>query len=530
VRDLGADLQTSRSWKCVTVRIIIAVFLMMAAFNYSIIRPVTDGFHEGEYLGALWTIRTYLSGVTTFPLLVHGPMDYIPSLFASRLSSDQAIIVLTRAINTGIAGLTWILFFDVLLKLLRWNEFRFAAGLASLALFFMMIAIVPVDVVERQQMFLAIRDLFLVAALWCTLRGLSTSSSQTRSVMLLLAGATLAASLYWAYDRFLAAIAFGGGLVLVLLLQRAWRQATALVVGGIAGLLLIPFVAPTGNLDENFANLIYWLKYSSEVWHISVRNRAPAVPTALAMVSLLLIFAKAWFHDRSKRDNNLALAFIAGLLALQAFFLLKYFNLPRQPNNYYFVWPFVLLLAAQTLQWPLLRKVDEMMRDLWATTRAGGVRQQLGFAALTVSLAVIVTNNMAVASATSLRALVRPPADTELMPTAIVELARDISPSTDGCVLLWSNEGIFATALRRPFCTRYMYPVYVSAEQEADLLRQIRAAPPAVVTFGTPSWSMNIYGRTMQQRLPAVDRYLRENYEFSERGGYAAGERRSPQR
>ncbi len=52
------------------------------------------------------------------------------------------------------------------------------------------------------------------------------------------------------------------------------------------------------------------------------------------------------------------------------------------------------------------------------------------------------------------------------------------------------------------------------------------AAPPAIVVFDTPFWSMNIYGRTMRDRLPAVDRYLRTNYQMFVRDGYAMGVRK----
>lgn len=386
---------------------------MMAAFNYSITRPITDSFHEGEYLGGLWTIRSYLSGTTPFPLLVHGPMDFLPAMLAGAQSHDQAIIVLTRAINTGVAGITWILFFDVLLKLLLRNEHRLAAGLLSVALFIGMIAIIPADVVERQQAFLAIRDLFLMAALWCTLTGLSARSPQRRHLLLLLGGVAAAASLYWAYDRFLATVAFGCPLILALLLQRAWKPAATLIVGGVAGLFVIPLIAPTGTLAKNAANLTYWLTFSGEVWHISILVRMPAIPTAIAMIVLLMIFAKMWMAEWKEQRTDLSLSFVAGLLGLQAFFLIKYFNLPRQPNNYYFVWPFVLLLAGLTLRSPLLGRINDMLRDFWTAIHAGGARQRVGLAPVTLSLVAIISNNMAFASLMNLRALVRPPCGRE---------------------------------------------------------------------------------------------------------------------
>lgn len=522
---LEAVLQIPQLWKILAMRVAVAGVLMLAAFNYFIMRPVTDGFHEGEYLGALWTMRSYFAGGTSFPLLVHGPMDFIPVLLAGALSDDQSTIILTRAINTLIAGFTWIVTLDILLTLLRRNDYRAAAGTVSVAMFLGMIAIIPADPVERQQTFLAIRDLFLVIGMWCTLRGLSLRLSLARHLLMILGGVAAAASLYWAYDRFLASVAFCGGLVLILLFQRAWAPIIMLIAGGIAGLLVIPIVAPTGGLTENFANLSYWLKYSGEVWHLSYLTRIPSLPTAIAMMALLIIFAKVWFEERRTRYNDAIAPFIAGLFALQFFFLLKYLNLPRQPNNYYFVWPFVLMLAGQTLRWPVWRAIDEALRAAWAAIVKKGLRQQIGLIAITLSLVVIVTNNMAYASLLNLRALVRPPLDADLLPPSVANATRGMTSRNGGCVLLWSNEGVFATALQKPFCTKYMYAVYASANHEADLLRQIQAKPPEIVILNSPFWSMEIYGRAMKQRLPAVDRFLRTHYRFSVRDGYAIGVR-----
>jgi hypothetical protein len=245
------------------------------------------------------------------------------------------------------------------------------------------------------------------------------------------------------------------------------------------------------------------------------------------MIVLLIFFIVAWCSEYKRDRSDAKLAFLAGVLALQAFFLLKYINLPRQPNNYYFVWPFVVLVAGLPMKWIILRRVDDSILDIRNAIVARSGRQRVALAMVAVSLLVIVTNNMATASLMNLRALVRPPADTDLLPTAVQAASRNLSVPGGGCVLLWSNEGVFATALRRPFCTRYMYPVYAAASREDELLEQLASAPPAIVIFDTPFWSMNIYGRSMRQRLPAVDRYLRSHYQFTRRDGYMVGVYRS---
>jgi hypothetical protein len=516
-------LKISLFSRTMVIRAGIAILLILSAFNYNIVSPVTDGFHEGEYLGTLWTMRMYFAGSVPFPLLVHGPMDFIPALWAGTIAGDGSIIALTRTINTLFAGLTWVLFFDAILVSLRQNEHRYAAGAVCFLLFLGMTAIIPADVVERQQAFLAIRDIFLVASLWCLVRGFSAGSAIGRYGFVIASGAAAAASLFWAYDRFLAAIAFGGGVVLVLLVKRAWKPILALLSGGLATLLILPLIAPVGTLADNASNLLYWVRHSGEVWRMSYLARVPAIPTAAAMMVLLLVFAKAWYDEKRQERDDLTLAFVAGLLALQAFFLLKYLNLPRSPNNYYFVWPFILIVSTLTIRWRASRPIDNGLRSGCSALAEIGPLKQKGLILATSCLLVIVCSNMIWASISNLRALLRLPTDAELLPAAVVNASRDPALARNGCVLLWSNEGIFATALRRPFCTDYMYPVYASHADEDKLVRQIAARPPALVIMDSKFWSMHIYDRSMHERLPAAERVLTGRYVLLPRGGYKIG-------
>lgn len=505
------------------VRAAVICITLMAAFHYNISAPVTDGFHEGEYLGTLWTMRSYFAGGTAFPLLVHGPMDFIPVLLAGAISNDQSTIVLTRGINSFLGGVTWVLFLSSIWMALKWNGNRFVTGVFSFLMFLGMIIIIPSDAVERQQAFLGIRDLFLVACIWFVISGFSTQSTFRRSMFIFLGGVAAASSLYWAYDRFLAAVAFSGAVMLVLVYQRAWKSALALAAGAIVGLVLMPYLVPTGSFTENFGNLIYWIKLSSDVWYLPYFSRITAIPTALGMIVLLAVFTQRWFSQSSKQPRNSSTALVAGLLALQLFFLLKYFNLPRQPNNYYFVWPFVLLASAVTLDWPSLRLIDRGLNEAWQKVSSQPLFKLRSVGLVGLAFTAIVTNNMLTTSGFNVRALVKPANDQDLLPADVRAVKQQLAMTETGCVLLWSNEGVFSTAFQRPFCTKYMYSVYAAKSHEDDLLNQIIKSDPEMVVFDSPFWSMKIYDRSMQQRLPAVDQYLRSKYEFRNIGKYTVG-------
>lgn len=506
------------------LRIVSMLALLLSAFNYNLLAPVVDGFHEGEYLGSLWSIHSYLEQTAPFPLLVHGPMDFIPALAAEAIGQGDTLIASTRLLNTLFAAAAWILFFDLILVCLKRLEGRKIYGTLALVLFALMIAVTPKDVVERQQAFLAIRDFFLVGMLWIFARGSTVSRPIPRMLSMALAGAVGALSLFWAYDRSLAAAAFLIGAILAMAVQRNWRDPAALILGAAVALSVTPLIAPVGSVTENLGNLLYWIRYSSEVWHIAVTPRALALPTALAMAVLLAIFSNAAFDRFRASPRDLVVPLIAGLLALQAFFLLKYVNLPRLNNNYYFVWPFVLLVCLTPIGLPYVLTVDAAVRSALSKLQTVeiGRRGRMTLVAAALSLAVIASNNMFTAAVVNAYRFLAPPSNESLLPAAVQNLEERLEAPA-GCVLLWSNEGIIANALERPICTRYVYPVYVSRAHESELLAEIVRNPPAVVVFDSPFWSMSIYGRSMRDRLPAVYTYLRTNYEMVEHQGYVFG-------
>ena len=86
------------------------------ALSTWITNPISDSnylFHEGEYVGLLHHMLAFYNNSIEFPLLIHGAMDYIPSIAASSIYGDNHVIVGTRAINTILVWLCWILFFDL---------------------------------------------------------------------------------------------------------------------------------------------------------------------------------------------------------------------------------------------------------------------------------------------------------------------------------------------------------------------------------------------------------------------------------
>ncbi len=150
-----------------------AVFCVLAgfvAFSTQISHSIVDSlylFHEGEYVGLLWNMRSYLNGQVAFPLLIHGCMDYLPSMIAQYIYGDDRIIVGTRAINTVIVWVCWVLFLDICYQLTsKSNQRLFWMSVATI-LFLIISPKLNTQALMVQEAFINVRDLFLVITVWC---------------------------------------------------------------------------------------------------------------------------------------------------------------------------------------------------------------------------------------------------------------------------------------------------------------------------------------------------------------------------
>jgi hypothetical protein len=84
------------------------------------------------------------------------------------------------------------------------------------------------------------------------------------------------------------------------------------------------------------------------------------------------------------------------------------------------------------------------------------------------------------------------------------------------CIFDMSNNGIINALAKLPTCTEFIYPVYASPKHESIMLDQLRVASPPIVVYTSTYWSYSIDGRSMAQRFPNLDKYLRVHYPFEE--------------
>lgn len=520
-RTAGEPLTLRRAKRWLAVVAVVLVPLALA-FNVWIDMALVDGFHEGEYLTNGPKMRAYYAGLTAFPVLIHGAMDFLPALAAERIAGLDRVIVWTRFINTACVAMCWVLWMRVPHWLLRDKTRRPAWYLVHALLFGWMAISAGTDPVAKQQAFLGTRDVFLVVmvalAAWA-----STIVRPGRAALVYVAtGAAAAACLYWSYDRGVIAFACVVLIIASLVLMKKFGQASGLAAGYCIVLAVVSACGWAGTLGENVHNVQYWLRYSSDVWRLTLRNNIYALPgVAGTAVFALVVLGAAVLQLARRQLGNLA-PLATALVAAQLVFLSKMSQLAPFPNSYYTVWPALLLLLIVSPRWPAIDAIaagvaafGERWNNVWAVSR-GATLQRVALAGLVLMFAA----NTIGGSVILAKKLAKPPEDRWLI-TAHRFGMDDVDLRGASCIFQWANEGIFAFVAGKPFCTSYGYAVYIAKHEEAGVLEEMRRNPPPLIVYDNHSWTMHIYYRTMKERLPAIDRFIQENYDIkSSAAGY----------
>ncbi|MBC3869478.1 hypothetical protein [Undibacterium oligocarboniphilum] len=506
--------------------IFVFVFILFPiglAFDVNLTKPLTDGFHEGEYIGNLHAIRSYYSGISVFPMLIHGAMDYLPSILASVIASDSHLLIWTRFLNILAVALCWVLYIDLSRIMLREQSEKIVWGLLFYVLFLWMAIATGDDPLKKQQAFLGTRDLFLLLSLWVGARALYCRSVSSAYFHMIASGAFAAMSFYWSYDRGILSAIWVIIYAVTLLFQRNGASAFAIALGYIATLVIVSQSTIFGSLLDNYHNIVYWLKNTQDVWFLAFKYKLPALPGALAMLifSLVVIFHAIIKSTHQGKQRLLPIAL--GLIFIQLVFLTKMYSLPGFPTSYYFVWPSFFLLILMPPKSDMVRGVNEHLAQLFSyvnRTYAVLSRSDKRIIWGVELLLIIIFSNSIVSDLNKARQLVHPLPDQVLIDGKHYGIDAANRYNFD-CVFLWSNEGVFSLLLKKTYCTKYTYAVYISKNDEASVLNELRNNPPGLIVYDSPFWSMNIYGRHMRDRLPAINRFIQENYIFHDSGnGY----------
>lgn len=484
--------------------------------------PDFYAFHEGEQFQNIETIRRYWAGDVPFPLFVHGAMDYIPSMLGQALAGENRIIYGGRLALLAVSTLTWAVFVYQLIYIFRWKALDrkyLAVVLGLLALSFSTQDIGMVFVMEGT---LGRRDLFIVLQSLSLLIFCTAESKSVQRAALVSLFALIPFSLGWSYDRGVAATVGCAAVGGLLLLRRDFANAALAVGSMVASALFMWVTAMFGRPHEIIANILYWARYSGDIWSTNPTLGPGLLFSMLPLGFIVIAFACA-FLDKDVRTGRL-LYYVAFLAVVEVLLLKSAFNRPLLHRTLAVSWP---ALCAALIVWPSVKQSETMVRVRSASEEL--LRVAMGVLIFSIVMLFVewtITPTLRTWAAQAPRSypqlqerLANLPTDQQLAGPETLAVARHMKD--ENCLLNWANQGMVAVLLPLPHCTRFPYLIYVHPDQQEELIRQIRLTPPKHVIIDSRDFAVAIDDRPMKERLPRVYEFLVRNYpQVSQIGRY----------
>ena len=293
------------------------------AFSSYINAPVTDTFHEGEYLGSLWHMKAYYNGLARFPLLVHGGMDYIPSVIAEYIFGPNAVIVGTRIMLLIISSIYYFLFLDICHLLIKEQNRNWIWTTALVILFYYFAPHLNSSVIDVA--YFPIRDVFLFLTIWCFMRSVKTKGLKA-SIFSVIGSVSTAFAFFWCYNRGVMTIAFFAFVMFGLYIKNRCFVSIILSVGSaLLCLALLDAAMIFGTFKENSLNIIYWLTNEAKI------NTGPSalkdLPGYLGFIVLTIFalstFFTLWRARHKIKNDNINLFVVTASLGIIQLLLIK---------------------------------------------------------------------------------------------------------------------------------------------------------------------------------------------------------------
>ena len=504
-----------------------------------------DPFHHGELVASLPFV---LMGDMKF-FTLHGAMDWVPAWVSQQVWGDENHFLPTRIIHTSLGALAN-LFLYCVVALLTSQCRQYRAILLGVS------AVFTVYLIN-----VGTRDLFLILSIWLYFLSEKSSSQGGRSMLEIILGVSLAANLFWSFNRGIAGIT-GVGLALLVFVVTGRRYLLSITSFAISIFLLhwIGVLSFSNYLD----NFEFLLKTSSQ-WSYGYTELRPVLLTILvaipngwtiyylgkqlhqeirvrweetATLILLTVLTVLMFKIGISRADIWHIKITLWMPALVFLYLRERYaeKLSMPPSGIITISMAVLaLMAASALMalLPLIRGVGggEYWFFLCAlvfaiyTMHAGYLKvtgatvlNTLAFVRFATILLLI--NMLAISSKFYqdgyfwMSQIYAPPTNRSLVSKSIQWVSDEIVISGSNCVFDLSNNGVINGVTKLPACTKYIYPVYANQRYEIDMLHQLREHLPPVIVFSATYWSFNIDNISMHDRFPALKDYLVKTYPY----------------
>lgn len=499
------------------------VFSAIIVTQIDIAYPLSDGFHEGEYVGAVWHMLAYYRGDADFPLLIHGAMDYLPSLLAKIIFGDDRIIAGTRIINSFIIIITWGLFFDICRKVAK----KTMAGLLFMSLPPLAILLASKNwgiALSLHHAFVGPRDFLLMLSIWAFSHHLTASSEYNKKIHTVLLVTASVLAIFWSYDRGVMAILVLGVFTALAAFK---KQRSDCILIPLISLVLLSTLQATkifGGALENLSSIIYWINNGKEAWANYVLFPISLQPMMLPLcfASLLPLLLLAWRTSNINERNKL-IPLIIALILIEVLMIKTVFNRPGLPRTSWALWPLIIIFVYGASRIGQPRKklpTEHIHSSKLIELRYIVLSAPLLLLSVTFSNYFFAIPNFASFSAFK-QNIKSPPLDNELVSDDFRRVSLTLKNIAPSCFFSWTNEGVFSLLAKLPNCSKFYYLAYATSQHQSDIIDSLKNKSPSAILFDSPHWAIRIDNRPMKERFPEVNSYIESNYPYSTKiGGY----------
>lgn len=524
------NINTSKDWLILFAFLAFSVFLVL---QVDVGYQLADTFHEGEYVGLVWHMFSYYAGVASFPLVIHGAMDFLPSIFAKIIYGGDRIIVGTRIINSFIVIATWTFFLDFCWKLTK------KSGKNA---FWILIPVLLLLLASRHwgialalhHAFIGPRDVFLIISLWAFISYKQCNGDAARIIYIVTLISSGIFGLYWSYDRGVMAALVTMVFAINILYRKKKNEILILLMASVVIISFLEYTKIVGSAWDLASNVLYWIQNSKEVWGNSIlfpiSLQALMLPaTLLALMPLVLIAV----NNEYKLKINREVAIVVLLMVIELLMIKTIFNRAGLPRTSWGLWPLIAIFiyGVSRTKFGGFESENNSTKN---TTSITGL-QILVVAIPALSLTIAFSNffyaypNFSTFSAFKSN-IKSPKLDTDLVSADVKNVSSKLALLQPGCAFGWTNEGVIALLAHLPLCTKFNYAVHSTLNGQSTIIKQLVTDNPSAIVFSTPNWSIKIDEKHMKDRLPDVFSFIEKNYPYEIFAGQYSIRAKSPEK
>lgn len=486
--------------------VIFLLFIFLALISVNLSSEFSEAvqvFHQGELLGNYWHMLSYYGGHENFPLLIHGSMDYWPSIIAGNIFGDEKIIFGTRLAVVVITFISWIIFIFLGVKIISITNRNNPLNLGFVALFVLTLPLLHLNPMAIEESPVGLRDVFILLQI-CFLTYFYTSKKYN-IVFLSLTFLLLPATLYWSYDRGVAStVACLTLLIYFVLSKRYFEFFVSFLMIAISTAVFEKYKI-AGSITENTINILYWARYSSEIWGTTFNFSRQGVISLLPLIFIAIVFALVYVSFRDKK-NTIPTGYLIFISVVVLFLAKSAYNRPNIHRGLMSTWPAVLLLlwiasSRISMTWNILninKPINSMQDSL--------VKSSFIFLTLSVILFSVPIDKIS----SFRKSIISSPTDKIIAGVNLTDVSEELKG--EKCSLNMVNQGVITLLSKTSHCTKFPYLIYASKNSQRELIEIINKSDIGSIVIDSHDWSTNIDERSMVSRLPDLHSFLMGKY------------------